>query len=83
MYVSNIVVMPWTRLEYPVSMRSLTPTVRAKAIEIANALMKENIEIQTAVVTAINRARDWAANNFKDSENNYSGVSENPLKFFK
>ena len=68
--------MPWTKLEYPVSMRTLTPIVRAKAIEIANALMAENIEIQTAVITAINRARDWAANHFKDLDNLSGNLSK-------
>jgi uncharacterized protein YdaT len=33
--------MPWTKKEYPVSMKNLPAAVRNKAIEIANALLEE------------------------------------------
>jgi uncharacterized protein YdaT len=47
--------MPWTKEDYPASMRNLPHEVRNKAIEIANALleerkMDEGIAIATAPV---------------------------------
>jgi uncharacterized protein YdaT len=33
--------MPWSDAYYPVSMKNLPPAVRGKAIEIANALLRE------------------------------------------
>lgn len=53
--------MPWTKTDYPDAMKSLPPPVRNKAIEIANALLKENkMEEGILIATAINRAKDWA-----------------------
>ena len=36
--------MPWTLEDYPVSMRHLSEVTRAKAIDIANALLAEGME---------------------------------------
>ena len=33
--------MPWTKEDYPDSLKNLKPTVRNKAIEIMNALQRE------------------------------------------
>lgn len=54
--------MPWTKTDYPDSMKYLPPPVRNKAIEIANALLKAGkMEEGILIATAINRAKDWAA----------------------
>lgn len=53
--------MPWSEARYPVSMRHLSVPVRAKAIEIANALLAEGMEEGRAIRIAIARAEDWAA----------------------
>jgi uncharacterized protein YdaT len=41
-------------------MRNLPPLVRDKAIEIANALLREGHEEGSAIRIAIAKARDWA-----------------------
>ncbi|MGE5660518.1 MAG: DUF2188 domain-containing protein [Actinomycetota bacterium] len=52
--------MPWNEADYPVSMKNLTPEVRKKAIEIANALLEENYEEGKAIPIAIGKAEEWA-----------------------
>jgi len=54
--------MPWTKTNYPNSMKNLPATVRNKAVEIGNALLEEkHMEEGIAIATAISRAKDWAA----------------------
>ena len=52
--------MPWTEIRYPASMKHLPPLVRAKAIEIANALLEEGHEEGMAIRVAIAKAKAWA-----------------------
>lgn len=52
--------MPWSEDRYPPSMRHLSPVARAKAIEIANALLAEGMEEGQAIRIAIARAEQWA-----------------------
>ncbi len=52
--------MPWTPDRYPPSMRRLAPSVRDKAIEIANALLAEGVDEGRAIRIAIASARQWA-----------------------
>lgn len=52
--------MPWTQQRYPTAMRHLPETVRAKAIEIANALLDEGMPEGQAIRIAIAKAREWA-----------------------
>jgi len=53
--------MPWTKINYPVAMKDLPEAIRNKAIEIANALLREgDLEEGILIATAISRARDWA-----------------------
>jgi hypothetical protein len=51
---------PWTEFHYPRSMEHLPPLVRAKAIEIANALLEEGYEEGRAIRIAIAKATEWA-----------------------
>jgi uncharacterized protein YdaT len=51
--------MPWTTDRYQVSMKRLPPTVREKAIEIANALLAEGYPEGQAIRIAIARAKQW------------------------
>ena len=61
--------MPWTKNDYPVSMKNLPTEVREKAIDIANALLEErDMDEGIAIATAISRAKDWAANRGKEIE---------------
>ena len=59
--------MPWTKNNYPASMKNLPDAVREKSIEIANALLDEkNMDEGIAIATAISRAKDWAVNHGKE-----------------
>jgi uncharacterized protein YdaT len=61
--------MPWTKNDYPPSMKNLPDVVRNKAVEIANALLDETkMNEGIAIATAISRAKDWAANRGKKTE---------------
>jgi uncharacterized protein YdaT len=61
--------MPWTKTKYPDSMKNLPVSVRNKAIEIGNALLEEGtMEEGIAIATAISRAKDWAAEHGRKTE---------------
>lgn len=53
--------MPWNAAYYPASMGHLPLAVRAKAIEIANALLREGHDEGMAIRVGIARAKEWAA----------------------
>ncbi len=52
--------MPWDETYYPPSMRNLSPEVRLKAIDIANALLEEGRDEGKAIRIAIAKAKEWA-----------------------
>ena len=54
--------MPWTKEDYPVSLKNLTAPVREKAIEIANALLETGHEEGSAIAIATAKAEEWAEN---------------------
>jgi uncharacterized protein YdaT len=49
--------MPWNAKSYPASMKNLSARVRKKAIEVANALLKEGYEEGRAISIAIATAK--------------------------
>lgn len=51
--------MPWTTNRYPKSMEHLPEIVRLKAIEIANALLADDMEEGKAIRIAIAKTREW------------------------
>jgi uncharacterized protein YdaT len=51
--------MPWTEERFPPAMSRLDPLTRAKAIEIANALLREGHDEGFAIRVAIARAHEW------------------------
>jgi uncharacterized protein YdaT len=51
--------MPWSEQYYPPAMEHLTPVVRRKAIEIANALLEAGHDEGFAIRVAIARAKEW------------------------
>ena len=53
--------MPWTADRYPASMKNLSPRVRLKAIEIANALLESGHPEGQAIRIGISSARRWGA----------------------
>jgi len=52
--------MPWSLDNYPASMNHLSEVTRAKAIEIANALLGEGMEEGRVIRIAIARAEQWS-----------------------
>jgi uncharacterized protein YdaT len=70
--------MPWTKKDYPDSMKNLPEKVRNKAIEIANALLEErDMEEGIVIATAISRAKDWAVEHgMKAEEPSKSRISD-------
>lgn len=57
--------MPWTKNDYPPSMKNLEPRIRVKAIEIANALLEDGSEEGRAIAIATSQAEKWDANHPK------------------
>lgn len=56
--------MKWNTLHFPAAMRSLGPSTRAKAIEIANELgHKGNLSKEEIIALSIRQARLWARHN--------------------
>lgn len=61
--------MNWTPTHFPAAMRSLNPSTRAKAIELANLLMaRGDIDRQEAIQTSIVEARRQARATFPDGQ---------------
>jgi uncharacterized protein YdaT len=54
--------MPWSKNDYPPSMKNLDERVREKAVEIANALLRDGYEEGRAIAIATSQAEEWAAN---------------------
>lgn len=54
--------MPWTKDDYPVSLKNFRTRVRNKAIEIANALLEEGNDEGRAIAIATSKAQEWAEN---------------------
>lgn len=55
--------MPWTKKDYPNSLKNLPQVVRNKAIDIANALFRKgNMGEGRLIATAISHAKTWASN---------------------
>ena len=57
--------MPWTKNDYPPSMKNLMAPVREKAVEIANALLEDGYEEGRAISIATAKAEEWAQNRGK------------------
>ncbi|PYZ99046.1 hypothetical protein CR205_10935 [Alteribacter lacisalsi] len=49
--------MPWTKTDYPDSMKNLDKDIRDKAIEIANSLLEDGYEEGRAIPIAIDEAK--------------------------
>ena len=52
--------MPWNNENFPPSMRHLSEPARRKAIEIANALLAEDMDEGRAIRIAIAKSKEWA-----------------------
>ncbi len=73
--------MPWTKKDYPPSMKNLPAAVRNKAVEIANALIADtDMEEGIAIATATSRAKDWAANRGMPTESKAAQATKTDVK---
>lgn len=54
--------MPWYNGDYPPSYRNQPTALREKAVEIANALLKEGVEEGIAIATGLKQARELLKN---------------------
>jgi len=69
--------MAYTKQNFPRAMKNLLPELRAKAIDILNALVDEKeMVLDKAIPTAISRAKDWAANRNKTVPNSPSDAKK-------
>jgi uncharacterized protein YdaT len=60
--------MVWNQTHFPAAMRSLPPSVRAKAIEIANSLLEQEVPDPKEVISiSILEARAWSRQRFMES----------------
>jgi uncharacterized protein YdaT len=57
--------MPWTKDDYPDSLKNFMAPVRNKAIEIANALLEEGYDEGRAISIATAKAKEWGENHDK------------------
>ncbi|GGA22023.1 hypothetical protein [Paenibacillus physcomitrellae] len=58
--------MPWSKNDYPPSMKNLDPRVRRKAVEIANALLEDGYEEGRAIAIGTAKAEEWDKDHPKD-----------------
>ncbi|PSF37919.1 hypothetical protein C7H19_08055 [Aphanothece hegewaldii CCALA 016] len=64
--------MPWSYTDYPISLKNLTPEVRDKAIDIANALLEEGYDEGRSIAIATAQAEEWAERRGKPIKNLHS-----------
>ncbi|QJD80881.1 DUF2188 domain-containing protein [Spirosoma rhododendri] len=70
----------WTPTHFPAAMRSLNPTTRAKAIELANQLLVQGrIDKQQAVHDSVAEARRWAREASHVSDKAFSTAQHSAL----
>jgi uncharacterized protein YdaT len=69
--------MPWTKRDYPVSMKNLDPRVREKAVEIANALLEDGNEEGRAIAIATAQAKEWNENHPLHNEKSSNADRQN------
>ena len=58
--------MPWNAAYYPRAMKHLPLPVRAKAIEIANALLEQGYDEGKAIRIGIAKAHEWAERHWEE-----------------
>lgn len=54
--------MPWTKKNYPNSMKNLDENIRYKAIDILNAMLAEGYDEDNAIPISISQAKTWVKN---------------------
>ncbi len=74
--------MPYSDKDYPDSMKNLSPLVRRKAIDIANAMLSEGYQEGDVIPIAISQARKWAkgASAAERKELKAKDITDHPAK---
>lgn len=72
--------MPWTHGNYPESMKNFEPRVRDKAVEIANALLKDGYEEGRAIAIATAQAKEWNENHPVHESADHNGTKNHNSK---
>ncbi|MGM8365423.1 DUF2188 domain-containing protein [Virgibacillus sp. W0181] len=54
--------MPWTMNDYPSSLKNLDKITKMKAIDIANAMVDEGYDEDSAIPIATEQAKEWVEN---------------------
>ncbi|MEZ7173412.1 hypothetical protein [Sporosarcina sp. OR05] len=67
--------MPWTKNDYPDSFKNLDSDVREKAIEIANALLREGNEEGRAISIATAKAREYVQGDNPETQTTYEAFA--------
>ncbi|MDW0114247.1 hypothetical protein QT711_13705 [Sporosarcina saromensis] len=67
--------MPWTKNDYPDSFKNLDSDVREKAIEIANALLREGNEEGRAISIATAKAREYVQGDNSETQTTYEAFA--------
>lgn len=62
--------MPWYNGDYPPSYKNQPVKLRDKAVEIANALLKEGVDEGIAIATGLKRAREFFRNEKNEKTKN-------------
>ncbi|PZD97705.1 hypothetical protein DNH61_00095 [Paenibacillus sambharensis] len=65
--------MPWKDGDYPESLKNFDPAIRDKAVEIANALLRDGYDEGRAIPIATAQAKEWASNHPEEVDEHYSG----------
>jgi len=60
--------MPWNKNDYPDSFKNLDTDVRAKAIEIANALLRDGMDEGRAIAISTEKAREYVDGDKKQDD---------------
>lgn len=76
--------MPWNKNDYPPSFKNLSPDVKEKAIEIANALVRDDYEEDRAISIALSKARESVEGESNEERSTYYVKKrEQDWSFFK
>ncbi len=69
--------MPWYHGDFPPSYKNQPEPLRAKAVEIANALLKEGADEGIAIATGLKRAREFFNNDKNNSHEQSRPTKQN------
>jgi uncharacterized protein YdaT len=70
--------MPWFNGDYPPSYKNQSPKLRAKAVEIANALLAEGVSEGIAIATGLKQARKVFTPSKKKEQNRWHILPPTP-----